>query len=288
MNSVFSAFKTNKNEGKQKLASKRLTPDSSYENLKHIRDIGSSSKMTDFVDDSDGICSGVATQIIRLNSPSSIDDEINDSADVVDHKTVIVDYIENYHPINKSLHLTDNADACTNMHTDRLVENESADTKSYSCQTNEQNVTHVNQIDLSKANNQNTPQLPPSGPLIKVQSASTSENQKVPIIVSTNATDTNSITNKAKRFQHRLSLKCNPTLPSVHGRPSSTNSDTKKKSRLSNHQRNLSLDFRYIYQFTFSIIFTITFVLQIYGNLVATSVTSNEFMHKSNTASQKS
>lgn len=255
MNSVFSAFKTSKNDGKQKQASKKLTPDSSYENLKHIRDIGSSSKMTDFVDDSDGICSGVATQIIRLNSPSSIGDEINDSADVVDHaKTVIVDYIENYHPINKSLQTTEIADACINVQPDRLVENEHVDTKSYSCQTNEHNVTNINQTDLSNESN-HTPQLPPSGPLIKVQSTSASENQKVPIIVSNNVTDTNSITNKAKRFQHRLSLKCNPnpTLPSVHGRPTSNNSDTKKKTRLSTHQRNLSLDFRYNYRLSANI-----------------------------------
>lgn len=242
MNSVFSAFKTSKNDGKQKQANKKLTPDSSYENLKHIRDIGSSSKMTDFVDDADGICSGVATQIIRLNSPSSIGDEINDSADVVDHaKTVIVDYIENYHPINKSSKLTESADgACTNVQSDRLVENEQVDTKQLSCQTNEQIVTNINKTDLSIENNHPT-QLPPSGPPIKVQS--TSEKQQVPIIVSNTVADT---TNKAKRFQHRLSLKCtpNPTLPSVHGRPTTNNSDTKKKSRLSTHQRNLSLDFR--------------------------------------------
>ncbi|KAG4077487.1 hypothetical protein HA402_002914 [Bradysia odoriphaga] len=255
MNSVFSAFKTSKSDGKQKQSSKKLTPDSSYENLRHIRDIGSSSKMTDFVDDTDGICSssssnssGVATQIIRLNSPSSIGDEINDSTDVVDHgKTVIVDYIENYHPINKksSLQTTDIADACVNVQPDRLVENEQVDPSIHSCQTNEQNVKNINRTDLLNENN-HIPQLPPSGSLIKVPS--TSENQQVPIIVSNNVTnnDVNSITSKAKRFQHRLSLKCNPnpTLPSVHGRATSNNSDTKKKSRLSTHQRNLSLDFR--------------------------------------------
>lgn len=246
---MFSAFKASKGDGKQKQASKKLTPDSSYENLRHIRDIGSSSKMTDFVDDSDGICSGLATQIIRLNSPSSIGDEINDSVDAVDHvKTVIVDYIENYHSINKTLQTTENADACTtNVQTDRIADKLQVDAKSYSCQTNEQNVTNSNQRDFSSDNN-HTPQLPPSGSLIK--STSASENQKVPIIVSNNVTDTNSIVNKAKRFQHRLSLKCNPnpTLPSVHGRATSNNSDTKKKTRLSNHQRNLSLDFRYKYQ----------------------------------------
>lgn len=245
MNSVFSAFKASKSDGKQKQASKKLTPDSSYENLKHIRDIGSSSKMTDFVDDSDGgICSGAATQIIRLSSPSSIGAEINDSADVVDHaKTVIVDYIENYHPINKSLKTTEIADACASVQPGRLLDSEPVDTKSYSCQTNEQNVTNINQSDLSK----NERNHAPSGPLINVESTtSVSENQQVPIIVSNNVTDANSITNKAKRFQHRLSLKCNPnpTLPSVHGRPTSSSSDTKKKTRLSTHQRNLSLDFR--------------------------------------------
>ncbi len=252
MNSVFSAFKTSKNDGKQKQASKKLTPDSSYENLKHIRDIGSSSKMTDFVDDTDGkLVGGVATQIIRLNTPSSIGDEINDSsADVVDHaKTVIVDYIENYHPINKkSLQPTESADACTSVQPDRLVENEQTETKLNSCQTNEQTVTKMQRTDLSDESN-HTPQLPPSGPMIKVPSStSTNENQQVPIIVSNNVNDTNSITNKAKRFQHRLSLKCNPnpTLPSVHGRATSNSSDTKKKSRLSTHQRNLSLDFRYV------------------------------------------
>ncbi|KAJ6632702.1 Phosphatidylinositol 4-kinase beta, partial [Pseudolycoriella hygida] len=198
--------------------------------------------MTDFVDDSDSNCSGVATQFIRLNSPSSIGDEIIDSTDVVDHnKTVIVDYIENYHPINKSLQTTETADVCTNEQTHRLSQNEQTDSQSHSCHTNEQNIATD-----SPTENNHLPQLPPSGPPNKIPSSSTIENHKVPIILSNTSTDTNSITNKAKRFQHRLSLKCNPspTLPSVHGRPTPNNSDTKKKSRLSTHQRNLSLDFR--------------------------------------------
>lgn len=64
MNSVFSAFKS-KADNKAKFANKKLTQDSSYENLRHIREIGSSAKMSNFVDDDDDT-SGCSTQSIRL------------------------------------------------------------------------------------------------------------------------------------------------------------------------------------------------------------------------------
>lgn len=51
MNSVFSAFKSSKNETKYKFSGKKISETSSYENLKHIREIGSSSKMSDLIDD---------------------------------------------------------------------------------------------------------------------------------------------------------------------------------------------------------------------------------------------
>lgn len=38
---------------------------------------------------------------------------------------------------------------------------------------------------------------------------------------------------------------CRDNVPSVHGRPS--NPSLNVKTRLSNHQRNLSLDFRYVF-----------------------------------------
>lgn len=51
MNSVFSAFKSSKNETKYKFSAKKISETSSYENLKHLREIGSSSKMSDLIDD---------------------------------------------------------------------------------------------------------------------------------------------------------------------------------------------------------------------------------------------
>lgn len=66
MNSVFSAFKSNKADNKAKFANKKLTQDSNYENLRHIREIGSSAKMSNFVDDDDDGTSGCSTQSIRL------------------------------------------------------------------------------------------------------------------------------------------------------------------------------------------------------------------------------
>lgn len=66
MNSVFSAFKSNKADSKAKFANKKLTQDSSYENLRHIREIGSSAKMSNFVDDADDDTNGCSTQSIRL------------------------------------------------------------------------------------------------------------------------------------------------------------------------------------------------------------------------------
>lgn len=67
MNSVFSAFKSNKADNKAKFANKKLTQDSSYENLRHIREIGSSAKMSNFVDVDDDDTSGCSTQSIRLS-----------------------------------------------------------------------------------------------------------------------------------------------------------------------------------------------------------------------------
>lgn len=68
MNSVFSAFKSSKADSKQKFANKKITQDSSYENLKHIREIGSSAKMSNFVDDDDDDdTSSCSTQTIRLS-----------------------------------------------------------------------------------------------------------------------------------------------------------------------------------------------------------------------------
>lgn len=51
MNSVFSAFKSSKNETKYKFSTKKISETSSYENLKHLREIGSSSKMSDLIDE---------------------------------------------------------------------------------------------------------------------------------------------------------------------------------------------------------------------------------------------
>lgn len=111
MNSVLSAFKSNKSDGSTSSGGKSkkpISPDNnnSYANLRHIREICTSAKMSAFVDDSDserriGMCpiqspaisSGIETLPTQTNFSQSESNGASDAAhvaDEVDHATTRV------------------------------------------------------------------------------------------------------------------------------------------------------------------------------------------------------
>lgn len=111
------------------------------------------------------------------------------------------------------------------------------------------------------------PMLPPSSAAAAAAAAAAQSSSHAPIIVANSRghSESNlSATKTTNRFQKRLSLSgfTNNSMPSVHGRPTSASSGCAptaecgtgaggtngsgevKRTRLSTHQRNLSLDFR--------------------------------------------
>lgn len=106
---------------------------------------------------------------------------------------------------------------------------------------------------IGTTNEQSQQQLPP--PHTPVLSAANNRNANKCNSESTTSTTATTLSNKsANRFHKRLSLSGigNNPLPSVHGRPNSANAGNgtsngtgeTKRTRMSTHQRNLSLDFR--------------------------------------------
>lgn len=315
MNSVFSAFKSSKADTKPKLIGKKLTQDSSYENLRHIREIGSSAKMSNFVDGDDDETSSSGTHTIRLGKrcqtplPSPIAElnaelEFDSGKDTVDHQIIDGDHNEIIH--NQSV------DNCSNITPKAISASESnlCDSEHNMCSSNSSNrssgsnsnseqpkpspcsslrsfptsqiasaiptanfssegdilsscskivhnscssnnYSNANRTDISTNNTSSSPSLPAYSS-VSSSNISSSDSVHAPIIIAANSrghSESNLSANKTNRFQKRLSLSgfTNNSMPSVHGRPTSggTNGSSEtKKTRLSTHQRNLSLDFR--------------------------------------------
>lgn len=326
MNSVFYAFKSSsKTENKPKFPQKKLTQDnSSYENLKHIREIGSSAKMSNFVDDDDDdTSSSCSTQTIRLGKrcktplPSPISEVIDHGVarlgtDMVDHAisniNPVGDIIENIHQ-NQSVastpkgisasesNLCDSEMKCGSTDRGNGGGSCSEQSKPSPCSSLRNFPTSPNQPmataaiipkvnfssegdilsscsvanecsnNVSGSNSSHTassPSLPISSTVSSSDDAGIGSDgncQHAPIIIAANTrgkSESNlSSVNKTNRFQKRLSISGfnNLSMPSVHGRPSSASNGNNgmtgsngggeiKKTRLSTHQRNLSLDFR--------------------------------------------
>ena len=336
MNSVFSAFKSNsssgssgssgggggigttsdnsggsvtvstgsKSENKQKFATKKITQDScSYENLKHIREIGSSAKMSNYVasEVNDLTLSLVSKRCITpLSSPITEHcanmDYSKDNIDCVImsspncaynigecNKTNICSSTNNtstseckpatkLKPISASeSNLCDQKVVTHAKCSSGDIESKSSPLKIFSISSNvpklifssegdilsscgkevKKNSVHRSENDITLLNDHK-----PNVDSINITSKKQTPTNEVqaPIImasVNTRASDSNlsSSANKINRFQKRLNLSgfSNNSMPSVHGRQllaRNGNGSETKKTRLSTHQRNLSLDFR--------------------------------------------
>lgn len=274
MNSVLSAFKSSKSDGsiQSKKAKKQIsTNGGSYANLRHIREIGSSTKMNSFdgsSNDEDDAklnsrqnrCSSLLTeQYIPRSKPSLITKdsekyEENDNSTLSNHTILTKRYWENSshvkvnieNPLYKeSLKQSSNtssnefdttnqtAPTSRNAISNNCVQNECADARNISSSSLESNENHSNECAYI--------------PVLSAASA------KKPYRSSESITTTNRSMNN--RLVNRLSLSSITTnpLPSVHGRSMNTQNVASelfctgeiKRTRISTHQRNLSLDFRY-------------------------------------------
>ena len=257
MNSVFSAFKSsNRHDTKQKSSSgkKIITQDSSssnnsYEKLRHIREI-SCGKMSNFVEVEGQPTAPVVTttngNCLSIQSPTtapivdkSVVDQpsdINDlnGEDCVDHSAVVAlrSDLENLDLLQQ--------DQCIfpTWKSKNIVESETNSNCSLSnsnnCNSN--TTTLSSSSSLSSASASATTTNAPSNswnsrfhkPRLSISSAGSG--------ASNNSSTTNS---------------CNNSMPSVHGRSNANGTATANgqngvppKTRLSTHQRNLSLDFR--------------------------------------------
>lgn len=241
MNSVFSAFKSSKSDSSSKSKSgKKITQDpNSYENLRHLRDIGSSTKMTTFIvteNDDDSIpITPEKCKIVDL-----IDDEIND---VVDHHSK---------QSTADLNGTDFYYQKKTIETDCPPYSPATSNRSCSSENNILNYCGSN-ISCSSSNNSECSVENQNQNFVCDENTDVSVPIKNIVDCDVVTTTTKQIINKSNslgssRFHRpRLSLSGigNNSMPSVHGRPNSSNGNGEpKKTRLSTHQRNLSLDFR--------------------------------------------
>lgn len=279
MNSVLSAFKSSKSDGsiQSKKTKKQVsTNGGSYANLKHIREIGSSTKMNSFVGSSND--DDVATLNLRLNRCSTIpfstakpigsslptekyipqskpycnEYEENDYFKLGNHAIIAKRSLENSshveenikNPQYESLERRSNvslnefdttnqtAPTSQNAIANNCVVNECADARNISSSSFVSNENHSNESAYI--------------PLLSAASA------KKPYRSSDTITTTNR--SMSNRLANRLSLSsiANNPLPSVHGRSMNTQNviansfrtGETKRTRISTHQRNLSLDFR--------------------------------------------
>lgn len=317
MNSVFSAFKSNKptstssstiTDGKTKVANKKMngannidvSGSSSYENLRHIREIGSSTKMNTFVDVNDdhlmiGNKNNKRSTVITVPSPITelpmpMIDHNNFERNCFPSGTDTVDCSAvNQHVFNATnqqqqqqpkaisasesnqCDIKDAAAAAAIVVSDEV--DDCCDRKSPSTETETKescgggvspnicNESARSGGGLYDATSDGPlQQLPPTNnglqhaPIILANRGGGSESN----LTSSSLTASAVPSNKTNRFQKRLSLSgfANNSLPSVHGRPASAGGSSNggagnggsggevKKTRLSTHQRNLSLDFR--------------------------------------------
>lgn len=322
MNSVFSAFKSNKpsssssstmTDGKPKITNKKMNgsnnidasgSSSSYENLRHIREIGSSTKMNTFVDVNDDHLIGnnnKRSTVITVPSPITeipmigtdnyelnilAIDGIVGGSDTVDCSAEIKQHtifnaknshlnqcvISTQQQQQQTISSASESNQCDSEQADGKSEKneekpppEKSETKESCCGIGEKrNVLSDENAGASLVSSSCVASAPPLPP--------TNNGLHAPIILAANrgggsesnltSTASSTVTsNKTNRFQKRLSLSgfANNSLPSVHGRPTSAGaangsggngaggSGEVKKTRLSTHQRNLSLDFRLVH-----------------------------------------
>lgn len=279
MNSVFSAFKSSsgssstKNENKYKFtANKGIVESSSYENLKHIREISSMGKMADFVvEDTDNSAQSIH---LRKTNAATIQNQIiehhmneisNDGEDVVDSVQLSLNetVVSRQNPVNDSRKLICASES--NLYNDHDNDDDDDD-QQYLETANTSPCNSLNNLSQMVATVIPKVNFSSEGDILTsckenniindvvVGGVAVDSNQFCkPIIkptanANTKINELSLLANKVNtnRFQKRLSLSgIGNSMPSVHGRPASANGrETNKKTRLSTHQRNLSLDFR--------------------------------------------
>lgn len=230
-----------------KFAAKKITNDSSYENLRHIRELESCTKMTGFVDvtargDDDG---GIGNRDDADSAPNAGTIRLNGGQRCVTPVVVsrAVAELAQDEDLDDDVHEIDTVDCAS--------------------------VSAKPPLPVDYAGARGPPKCDATAPASKMcASASASPAPHAPIIVSHSRGHSESnlcATQKTTtRFQKRLSLSgfANNSMPSVHGRPASASAAATatngcgptagmnggggevKRTRLSTHQRNLSLDFR--------------------------------------------
>lgn len=284
MNSVLSAFKSSKSDGsiQSNKAKKQVsTNGGSYANLRHIREIGSSTKMNSF----DGSCNDEddAMLNLRLNRCSTLP---YSTAKPIEPNLTTEQYIPQPKPsittkVSNEYEKNDNSKKSNHA----IIEKRSLENSSY-VKENIKNPQYESLEQISKISSdefETTKQVAPTSQNtisnncvqnecadaknISSSSFEFNKNHKnectyVPVLSAVSAKkpyrSCESITttkrSMSNRLANRLSLSsiANNPLPSVHGRSMNTQNVTAnsfctgetKRTRISTHQRNLSLDFR--------------------------------------------
>jgi hypothetical protein len=284
MNSVFSAFKSGKNESNKKNSKKHLIaqdPPTSYEKLRHLREVTSNSN---FVSEDDQQllnlkldnkkCPSIKTTPVQ--SPSCehndivvdlryMEENVDDMMiDEIDHGLFVEQYDRQQggcndefpKPINdptmpnSTLTATSLANEPTNNQLSRCSSSSSNDSDTICSSVEQKSTSSVVAALAPPPSPSNTPNTSSSSTLLaeehQVTSLPPSSQQKhqqhhhpIP-----------SVANSNRLHKPRLSISNGfnlSAMPSVHGRTcnnSPKNANGQQRTRLSTHQRNLSLDFR--------------------------------------------
>lgn len=249
MNSVFSAFKSSaKHDGKQKSSGgKKLSqdPPNSYEKLRHIREI-SCSKMNNLVvlDPVETVPSCATTPVQSPSSEKSLELELTLEAAAANG----VDQVDRAIPVIESSELLPSVAKVLPTPAPAATKPSKADTSSDSLGDS----IVVNKPPSGAAAVANAvfavPAAPPASTIPTSSNSSSSSNG------SSSSNQWNVVSASSRFHKPRLSLSSSvgltgsgSAMPSVHGRTGGSGAAAggqPQKTRLSTHQRNLSLDFR--------------------------------------------
>jgi hypothetical protein len=260
MNSVFQAFKSNKNSNSNnangETSSKKTLnlkdPNNSYEKLRHIRE-----KMSSLNIDDDDIQINLIKRIpVDMEAECKENGGVGLNVDCVDSS---ISSCSSSCPLTNGTNGTISSSTSSSSLTTSLSSIKKHESENYSSENNiltkcckaDDNDSQMDESTIIDANshseesakeNCNNVVIIKSMPLINDINSKSSSN-----ILNKPNTNSNSRTNRP-----RLSLSniggVNNLMPSVHGRPNTNglpgNGSQQPRTRLSTHQRNLSLDFR--------------------------------------------
>lgn len=256
MNTVLSAFNKSKNDSKQK-TSKKLTQDSSYENLRHIREIGSSSKMNTFHQDDIGqmnvtkrLSGGpqpiivVSDQVIqhKEQGDDTVDCCTTSVAVVAPIPLMVTEYSDKDHSLSQKPPLQYTVQKNSVINSNTIKEPSVIITNG---QEQQLSIDIAPELDAVYDNAMKPTSETVVNEVIKENGVGSHENRPIIMGPSGRLNDTTK-SNRLSKPRLSLSGLNNSTMPAVH-RPNvacGNNAGGHQKVRLSTHQRNLSLDFR--------------------------------------------